>query len=78
MVLASSETSSRKPVAATSPRAGELGAHQPGDRSPLPGVARQMAFSADCSSPKTPLAVSSRVTTPMSVAMLPEVRLPAP
>ena len=61
--LTSSETSSRKPVAATSPIAAALAITKRVMVSPSGVGAFQISLSEVCSSPNTPLAVSSRVTT---------------
>ncbi len=77
-VLTTSETSSRKPVAATSPMAAALAITSRVMVSPFGGGAFQISFSAVCSSANTPLAVSSRVTMLTMVATVPVVRLAAP
>ena len=66
---------SKKPKAPISPRLAARARTRP-DR-PAFGSAFQMAFSADCISPNTPVAVISNVTTPMTVARMPLDLLPA-
>ena len=70
-----SETSSKNPIVATSPRLAARALTRPD--SPVLGSAFQMAFSADCISPNTPLAVTSNVPKPMTLAQIPLWRSPA-
>ena len=69
--LATSETASKKPSAATSPRLAAR-ARTRRDRVPLFGSARHIRLSAVCISPNTPEAVASSVTSPTIVATMPE------
>ena len=80
--LTASETSRMKPVAATSPMLAALARNSRLTvsvvSSSASGSTFQMALSAPWSSPNTPLAVSNRVTSPTTVAMVPLVPSLAP
>ena len=68
--LTASDTTSRKPRVMTSPM---LAMRARTSRvSPAFGSAFQILFSEDWISPKAPLAVISKVTSPMIVAMVPD------
>ena len=67
--LITSVTSNRKPKVATRPRLAARARTIP--LRPVLGVAFQIALSAVCISPNTPLAVISRVTRPITVAQIP-------
>jgi len=67
MALTTSETSNRKPRAATNPRLTARALMAAAE-----GFAFQIAFNADCISPNTPEAVRMSVTRPIRVAIVPD------
>ena len=74
--LAISDTSSRKPSAATRPRLAARARTRRDNDIPF-GSTFHIVFSDDCISPNTPDAVTSKVTMPMTVAQVPDVLLDA-
>ena len=69
--LTTSETMSRKPIAATNPKLAARARISRDTVVPF-GSALQIAFSADCISPNTPEAVAVSVTMPIIVAKMPD------
>ena len=69
--LAMRETSNRKPSAATNPRLAARARTRRDNELPC-GSTFHIVFNASCISPKTPEAVTNKVTTPMTVAQVPD------